>query len=289
MSVIRRLTGATSLATLDRNEAYNTLEITQMQTPKVGSNWFFVDESGDPTFYDRKGNLIVGQQGCSPILLLGFIETSNPVVLRRSLLDLQQSIVNDPYFEGVPSSAKTRIAFHAKDDLPEIRFQVYKLLATLEFKAQFIVARKVEQVFRDEFAANELGFYDHLVSLLFQNTLHRYQENNIYFAKRGSKSRQQPLQDAIQRGITAFEQMWNTEVNTNVYLQAHRPGGEPCLSIVDYMNWAIYRAFTRGEMRYFRTVEEKVSLLVDLYNQEDHPRNWYNRRNRFDINKITPL
>src|SRR5690242_6465366 len=108
-----------------------------MKAPKTGSNWFFVDESGDPTFYDGKGNLIVGQEGCSPILLLGFVETQDPSALRKALLELQQTIVNDPYFEGVPSLSKTRIAFHAKDDLPEIRFQVYKLLATLDFKAQF--------------------------------------------------------------------------------------------------------------------------------------------------------
>lgn len=260
-----------------------------MKRPKAGSNWFFVDESGDPTFYDRKGNLIVGEQGCSPILLLGFIETSDPVALRRGLSALQQTIVNDLYFSDVPSLAKTATAFHAKDDLPEIRFQVYKLLATLDFKAQFIVARKVERVFRNNFAAKELAFYDHLVTTLFTNALHRYQENNIYFAKRGSRSRQQPLQNAIRRGISIFEQSSKTKVNTNIYLQAHRPGGEPCLSVIDYMNWAVYRAFTRGEMRYFRTVEEKVSLVVDLYDSPNHPNNWYNRRNRFDINKITPL
>ena len=46
-----------------------------MKKPLSGTNWFFVDESGDPAFYDRKGNLIAGQAGCSPILLLGFVET----------------------------------------------------------------------------------------------------------------------------------------------------------------------------------------------------------------------
>lgn len=98
-----------------------------MKAPQAGSNWFFVDESGDPTFYDRKGNLIVGQSGCSPILLLGFVEVQDPQPIRKSLLELQHQIINDAYFQGVPSMEKTRIAFHAKDDLPEIRFQVYKL------------------------------------------------------------------------------------------------------------------------------------------------------------------
>lgn len=60
-----------------------------MKTPLRRKNWFFVDESGDPTFYDRKGNLIVGQEGCSPILLLGFIETVDPAPIRQALLELQ--------------------------------------------------------------------------------------------------------------------------------------------------------------------------------------------------------
>ncbi len=28
------------------------------------NNYFFVDESGDPTFFDRNGKLIVGKEGC---------------------------------------------------------------------------------------------------------------------------------------------------------------------------------------------------------------------------------
>ncbi len=215
-----------------------------MKRPLNGTNWFFVDESGDPTFYDRKGNLIVGQEGCSPILLLGFIETSDPRRLRKALLELQQEMVADPYFEGVPSLTKTAIAFHAKDDLPEIRYKVYQLC---------------------------------------------YQDNRIYFAKRGSRSRQAPLQQAIHRGMQEFEARWGTKVTTHISIQAQVPSDEPCLSIVDYMNWAVYRAFTRGEMRYYRAVEDKVSLLVDSYDHAKYPKNWYNRKNPFDISKITPL
>ena len=262
---------------------------TLVKTPLKGENWFFVDESGDPTFYDRKGNLIVGQKGCSPILLLGFIETTNPSLIRKSLLELQQEIVNDPYFQGVPSLKKTRIAFHAKDDLAEIRYRVYGLLSTLPFKAQIVVARKVERVFRNNFDANEYQFYDHLVSQLFQNTLHRYEHNHIYFAKRGSRSRQIPLQQAIQRGLSQFEQKWNATVETKTDIQAQMPAGEPCLSVIDYINWAVYRAFTREEMRFFNVIADKVSLVVDLYDVEKYPNNWYNRKNPFHINKITPL
>ncbi|MDW8264727.1 MAG: hypothetical protein RMJ52_05280 [Gemmataceae bacterium] len=260
-----------------------------MKRAKPGTNWFFVDESGNPTFYDRKGNLIVGQEGCSPILVLGFVETQQPEPSRQAVLNLQREVITDPYFEGVPSLARTAIAFHAKDDLPEVRYRVFKLLAGLDFKAQFVVARKIEKVFRNSFHARESEFYDHLVSQLFKNALHRFETNHIYFARRGSRVRQAPLWEAIRQGINRFERQWSTQVTTRVTVQAQTPQGEPCLSVIDYLNWAVYRAFTRGEMRYYRQIETKVSLLVDLYDTGRYPKNWYNKRNPFDINKITPL
>lgn len=44
--------------------------------------YFFMDESGDPVFYNSKGEYIVGNEGCSNILLLGFIKTTSPGRLR---------------------------------------------------------------------------------------------------------------------------------------------------------------------------------------------------------------
>ena len=260
-----------------------------MKTEFPDQHWFFVDESGDPTFYDGRGSLIVGQPGCASILLMGFIETPNPQAARQAVLALQNEVVNDPYFQGFPSIQRTAIAFHATDDLPEIRYRFYKLIAELDIKAQFVVARKIERVFRNNFHARETEFYDHLVSILFQNVLHKHTQNHIYFAKRGSRERQAPLSNAIQRGMAHFEEKWGKPVSSQVIIQAQTPHGEPCLSVVDYMNWAVYRAFTKGDMRFYRAIENKVSLLVDLYDTTQHPKNWYNKRNPFDIKKITPL
>lgn len=176
-----------------------------MKKTRTGQNWYFVDESGDPTFYDRHGNLIVGQDGCSPILILGFIEVDDPHPMRVALADLHKELAENPYLDGIPSMKKTNLAFHAKDDCPEVRQAVYGLLRTLNFKAQFIVARKKERVFQSTFHGKEDRFYDHLVTRLFQNVLHRHTENHIYFSKRGSSTRQQPLENAIRTGVSAFE------------------------------------------------------------------------------------
>jgi hypothetical protein len=254
-----------------------------------GVNWFFVDEAGDPTFYDRHGALIVGQEGCSPILLLGFIETSDPHSLRQAVAQLHAELAADEYLRDIPSMAKSNLAFHAKDDAAEVRQAVFKLIRTLDFRAQFVVARKIERVFRSAFHGSETRFYDRLVTQLFENTLHRHTDNRIYFSKRGSRDRQAPLAEAIQAARDRFAAKWHTTVETAVSISAQTPVGEPCLQVVDYLNWAVYRAFVKREMRYYRFVEEKVSLLVDLYDAEKYPHNWYTRRNLFDAEKISPL
>ncbi len=260
-----------------------------MKEPIDGTNWFFVDESGDLTFYDRYGNLIVGQEGCSPILILGFIETTNPAPMRRAIADLHRQIAADDYLKDIPSISKTNVMFHAKDDTAEVREKVFKVIRALDFKAQFVAARKIERVFRHAFHANESEFYDYLISLLFENVLHRHTNNRIYISQRGTRLRQNRLEQAIQRGVAKFESRWNRKVQTAIEVLPHTPVGEPCLQVVDYMNWAVYRAFVKREMRYYRFVQDKVSLVVDRYDTAKYPKNWYSRENPFDIEKASPL
>ena len=138
-----------------------------MKRPEEGTQYYFVDESGDPFFFNRKGKPIVGKDGCSAILIMGFIQTSAPHIIRVELEQLRKRLLQDPYLADVPSLEKTKIAFHATDDCPEVRQAVFNKLLDLEFKAQFIVARKIEEIFRAKFGCDENKFYDHLVSRLF--------------------------------------------------------------------------------------------------------------------------
>jgi hypothetical protein len=79
-----------------------------MKTPLENQNWYFVDESGDPTFYDRRGNLIVGQEGCSPIFILGFVETVDPHSIRVALQNLHAQIAAKEYLKEIPSIKKNQ-------------------------------------------------------------------------------------------------------------------------------------------------------------------------------------
>ena len=98
----------------------------------------------------------------------------------------------------------------------------------------------------------------------------------------------QVYEKIVQLKFIASER-WKVKIDSEVIVQPQSPVGEPCLQIIDYMNWAIQRAYVKNEDRYLKFVEEKISFLVDIYDTDKYPKNFYNRRNKFDLIKISPL
>ena len=253
------------------------------------TTYFFVDESGDPTFYDRNGMLIVGNEGTSKILILGFIKTEDPKAIRQALTTLRDQLAKDTYLQGIPSLEKSLVSFHAKDDSAEVKQAVYKTIVNLDFSAELIVARKIENIFKKKHNRKETEFYDNLVAKLFQNKLHISSQNEIYFAVRGSRLRQKPLEEAIEKAVLNFEEKWKVKIDSKINIYPQSPSGEPCLQVADYVNWAIQRAYIKVDMRFYKFIEDKVSYLVDIYDTDKYPKNFYNRKNKFGVAKISPL
>jgi hypothetical protein len=259
-----------------------------MKRVKDGETNFFVDEFGDSVFYDKKGRLIVGKEGCSLILGLGFVEMANPQQARRSILALQRDVVNDSYLNKIPSVLRhTSIAFHASKDAPEIRYLMYRLISSLDFKAQFVVSCKSEKIFRELHNSDENLYYDRMVGRLFSTVLHRVKTNKICFSSRGSRDRRLPLEHAIYNAKRDFEQYYGKHiVGTTFEVQAQSPGGEPCLSVIDYVAWALQRAYIMGESRYYDYVADKISYICDL---RDGATIRYSRKKPLDINRAALL
>ena len=136
---------------------------------------------------------------------------------------------------------------------------------------------------------NTQELYDSLITNLFKNILHLSNNNYIYIATRGSKKRQVPLEQAIQTSLYYTENKLNTTIESTQKILPQTPSGEVCLQIVDYCNWAIQRAFLQNDMRYYNFLKEKFGLIVDLYDYKKGWKNFYNKKNPFDIKKISPL
>ena len=234
---------------------------------------YFVDEAGDPTLFGGCGRVLVGSPGCSRYFMLGVLQAADVPALSAGLNELRQRLLADPYFKGVPSMQperrKTALAFHAKDDVPEVRREVFQLLTRQEVRF-FAVVRDKQAVLRyvqernafDEgyrFRPNEL--YDTLVSRLFKDRLHLSPEVRVCFARRGSSDRSQALLAALEKARHRFAERWQRPVAGVVSARESTPLYDVALQATDYFLWALQRHYEQQESRFLQLLWPQVALV----------------------------
>jgi hypothetical protein len=263
-----------------------------MKKTKNNHQYFAIDESGDPVFFNHKKENIIGN-GASKILILGFVTTQDVDKLRGAVNSAKKIVVNDKLLSKKISD-KAEFFFHAKADQADVKKVFIDSLIKSEFKCQFIVARKNEVIFNERHSGKENIFYDEMISILLKNVLHKSTINTIYFAKRSSRLRQGPLTDTVKKGINRFEDFTNSKVKNQNNIEVQIPLGEPLLQVIDYMLWVIYRCYTKPNDKsvqaYLEVLKDKISLVYDIYSDsEDTKHKIFNKKNQFHPTKITPL
>lgn len=237
---------------------------------------YYVDEAGDGTLFSRKGRVIVGTEGCSRFFILGLVHLVDPGALGAELDDLRAKLLADSYFKGVPSmqpeARKTAVAFHAKDDLPEVRREVFALLQRHDVRF-FAVVRdkaKVTEYVRQRnerdptcrYHPNEL--YDYLVRRLFRDRLHKDDRYKIYFAKRGKSNRTAALSKALAGARERFHERYGVESSAEIDVIATTPRRSHGLQATDYFLWALQRLYERREGRFVELLWPAFRLVHDV-------------------------
>lgn len=247
---------------------------------------YFVDEAGDGVLFDRKGNVLIEQAGFPRHFILGMVALGDQPALERDLAALHADILGDPYFKDVPSmqpgARKTALFFHAKDDLPEVRREVFKLLARHEVRffatiksmaavLGYVRSRNtMDTAYR--YSPNEL--YDLTVRMLFKERLHQHERYEVIFARRGTSDRTRALQAELETSRRRFLDHVGRSVATEVRVIPASPHQHPGLQVVDYFLWALQRLYERKEDRFLQLLWPKVSLIHDV---DDHSRAGYGR------------
>lgn len=238
---------------------------------------YYVDEGGDSTLFSRNGRVLIGDEGCSRFFILGMLDIQDPTALQRNLDALRTQLATDPYFARVPSmqvdARKTAVAFHAKDDLPEVRKEVFALLRRTEGLRYFAVVTDKWRVLnyvrqRNQrnpdyrYSPNEL--YDYLTRRLFKNLLHKDAGYEIVFSKRGKSDRTTALREALEAARERFVAQWNIASAAPIHVTADIPARQAGLQAVDYFTWALQRLYERGEDRYLTYLWSAVHLVQDI-------------------------
>ena len=249
------------------------------RTTKTSSSirHYFVDEGGDGILFSRKGKVLVGTEGCSRFFILGLLDVSDPIALEDRIDKLRGQLMNDSYFKSVPSmqpaNRKTALAFHAKDDLPEVRRDVFRLLRDTKGLRFFAVVadklsvleyvrqrNKREPTYR--YHPNEL--YDYLTERLFKERLSQHDRYDIIFSKRGKSTRLTTLHQLVETARGKLDVQRNTSEDAAIRVSATTPKEQAGLQAVDYFVWALQRLYERNEERYLVYLWDAFRLVHDI-------------------------
>ena len=262
---------------------------------------YFVDEAGDPTLFSRRGrHALIGKPGCSRFFILGVADIPPESEVIQELTTLRDNFLSDPYFQGVPSmqsrARKTALAFHAKDDLPEVRRDVFSVIRKhpeLKFhavvkdkKAVLRYVQERNEVNKDyRYHPNEL--YDYLIRRLFKNMLHKDDQYQIIFAKRWTSTRTEALRKALQDARDRFSSQWGVKTDSTIEVIEKSLIQSVGLQATDYFLWALQRYYEKKEERFLTYIWPSVSLIQDI---DDRRRNvygeYYSQSNPLTLNAL---
>lgn len=248
--------------------------------PGVDTRHYFVDEGGDGALFTSKGRVIVGTPGCSRFFMLGLLDTFDPAALQTSMDNLRAQLLKDPYFKNVPSmqltGGKTALAFHAKDDLPEVRREMFNLLHSMDGLRFFAVVTDKFSVLeyarqqnerKPSYRYNPNELYDYLTRRLFKDRLHQDGSYEIMFSSRGKSDRTAALKNALEAARLRFAEQWRVTSNAPMNVTAGAPRTHAGLQAVDYFTWALQRLYESGEDRYVDFLWSSFHLVQDIDDQ----------------------
>ena len=248
-----------------------------MENQSVRTRHYFIDEGGDSTLFSRDGRVLIGSNGCSRFFVLGLLDVPDPMVLQCSLDDLRKQLLGNLYFRDVPSmqagKRKTALAFHAKDDPVEIRWEVFKLLGAMKGLRYFAVVADKRSELEYVRRRNEDGsgyhyhpndLYDSLVRRLLKEKLHKSDTVKISFSRRGKADRNSALREALETIRRQFAQKHDIAIDASLQVFELSPSEQAGLQAVDYFTWALQRLYERHEERYVRFLGEAVQVVLDV-------------------------
>jgi hypothetical protein len=234
----------------------------------------FLDEAGDTTFYGKGKIPIIGADGVSKYFLLGMLSVNQPLEeVRKKIVELQKSIVDDPYLLEIPSIKKKKNAngyfLHAKDDVPEVRKMVFELIKSIDCRFDAVVGKKEYRIYEKKHNGNQAEFYADMLSHLLHNSLNGREKLVLNVAHRSRCTTHVNLEKGLQKALIIAKHKYPGVSSCKTVFNIQYPTTEPLINLADYFLWALQRKLERGEKRYFDFIVNRIGDIVMLYTNDD--------------------
>ncbi|MEI8326045.1 MAG: DUF3800 domain-containing protein [Betaproteobacteria bacterium] len=239
---------------------------------------WFVDEAGDTTLFGRYGKVLARTDAVSHFFMVARLEVVDIDALQSDMDALRLELLADPFLKTVPSmqesAGKTALFFHAKDDVPEVRHAVFKLLLRHDLRLSAVVKEKqhlLAEVHRHQainpkyrYKADGHDIYDDLIAKLFGRFGEFGVQRRITFAVRGSKPRTAALKTVLDNIDEGFKGDFGFAPHGHTTVHSGYPSASAGLQACDYLLWALQRFCERAEERYLHAMWPKFTQVLDL-------------------------
>ena len=210
--------------------------------------YIFSDESGCFTFNERGSRYFIVCTIMLPDCNIG-----------NGLLDLRREFI----MQGLEVGEE----FHASQDKPEVKKEVYNYISLQDFRidATLLEKRKAppEITNRDDMFY-KTAWYHHF-NYVGPILLHNKKEALIIPASIGTQRKKAAFKNAVNEVVEQVVNQKLTSDNFSWKLFFPQSISDPCLQIADYCAWAIQRKWARGKRGYYEIIQDKISTEYDLW------------------------
>lgn len=210
------------------------------------NTFLYADEAGCFTFKKR--------DGASRYFILGSIITEDADQF-APLLRLRREL----QIAGEPD----RMKLHATTDSQAVRNEVYSILSSCKFKADFTILEKDKA--QPQTRESDVTFYKYAWYYHFKHIgpkrCFSYDKSLITAASLGTKKTKASFKAAVNNAVQQVLPRNKWEV---CFPQSSE---EPLLWVADYATWAVQRKWEREDTRSYELISDKIETEFDLWSR----------------------
>lgn len=240
---------------------------------KIQKEYIFLDESGKPEVYSRKGADLVTANLASHHLVIAAVRTPDQLSLQKEVTEIKLKILKNKKISSKFSTAYSLDAFHAQTDYPEVKQLFYKWITKckLDLKIAVIVADKMKAY--SSLQQNPAQLYAVVSGELLKRFLHTANEIEVIFSRRDATLKaKQNLQLIINSARLHFVNKYRLESGANIVYHHNPHYSHGGLQIADYIAHAVFQVFEHNKREYYDIIKGRVGYIQDIFNKKSHSR-----------------
>ena len=240
---------------------------------KTQKEYIFLDESGKPEVYSKKGVNLVDKKLASKYLVITAVRTPDHLSLQKEVTAVRLKILRNKKISSKFSTTYSLDSFHAQTDYPEVKELFYKWIKNcrLDFKIAVIVADKLKAY--SALQQNPAQLYAVASGELLKRFLHTSKDIEVVFSRRDATLKaKQNLQLIINSARLNYTSKYKLDSEVNIVYHHNPHYSHGGLQIADYVAHAVFQVFENNKRQYYDIIMSRIGYIQDIFNKKSYSR-----------------